>query len=245
MRRLISILAVIVLLCSFASAQGLGGVSKLGGVAQIGGLAGTAAAAVVTYDVAVVALSASSSYSNSFTVGGGHTNTAIAAVLAIHDTGSVTVTSVIVAGVTLSLVGSQLNGNGSMRAFVYCGIGPATGVQSASVTLSGAPSTDSGLVAWSLYNVNQSNPCTAANNIRVLSGALTVTTNANDMGVSADFDSGSNRSVTGCTSSTDVSTFGGSSLGGSGAHCSATSPSFTWSAFGANSIAVGVDVAHL
>lgn len=117
---------------------------------------------------------------------------------------------------------------------------PASGSQTVTVTSTGDVVGAMGVILYSLYNVDQA---TVANGYSTAtSGNLVITTgSSNDMAVSAHFDTNSNRTVSGCTSSTDLSGF--ALIGYSSAHCNSTPTStFTWSGFSGTSGAVGINV---
>lgn len=198
----------------------------------------------VVYDASGFSAStgANSTWNLTVTVGAGHTNTALALLNALSDTGTASITSISGAGATWSKVGTSQTGNGNERGGeCWIGIGPlSTGSQTITVTLNTAVSNTGATGVWSLYGVDPITP-TSATCYSATSGSLAVPAAAGDIAVSIDVDSNNNNSVTGCTASTDQSSF--AAIGVSMAHC-ATSPTstFTWSAFATNSLVLGMDV---
>lgn len=131
-------------------------------------------------------------------------------------------------------------GNGTFRGEVWYGLGLAsTGAKTATIALA---ANTVGAVGAFLYSYTGANQTAPANGFVVtISGDNVITVASGDGAVSASVDTNNNRTVSGCTSSTDVSTFG--SAGISSAHCTGTPTStFTWSGFGTNSVVVGCSV---
>lgn len=192
---------------------------------------------VVTLDaVAYGETGANASWQVSLTITS-HTNPGLALDVFLDDTGAVSVQSVSGAGVTWSHVASGA-GNGRFRGETWKGVGtPSTGAQLITITLTGAVSNDAGAYAWSVFNVDPTTPFSGS--VFTTAGNAVLNLNAGDMALASQFDNNNNRTVTGCTSSTDDTGF--SNVGHSAAHCTSTPTStFTWSGFDVNSVAVAL-----
>ena len=241
--RFVKLLAMIILATVSVHAQGNGGKSGFGGTAGFGG--GATASSTVAYDaIASNITGANPSYSISITIGTGLTNQALALFSATNDSGSAHLTGVTgPSGASWAAVGTQQTGNGVYKGECWIGKGfTASGSQSITLTFNTAPSVAAYGIITSLQGVNQTTPAGSTCG-SVTSGALSVTIAANDLAVFASFDGTNNRTVTGCTSSTDLSTFGATGL--TAAHCnSAPTSSLTFSGYGASSVALGFDVKH-
>lgn len=130
-------------------------------------------------------------------------------------------------------------GNGTYYGEIWVGVGPATGAQTVTATFVAATNQSMGIVLYSLYNCNQATP-TSDPHIEA-SGSLAVTSEADDLVVSATFDLHDNRSVSGCTSSKDITHF--SVVGIDTANCSGSaSVTVTWSGPGTNAVRLAVNV---
>lgn len=179
----------------------------------------------------------------SITIGTGLSSQALVLFGLVLDTGTVAISSVSGAGATWTQFSANVTGNGNLKGSCWVGTGVAsTGAQTITATMSGVASGFSTAVVYSLAGVNQTTPLGGTMQTAT-SGSLAVSIASGDMAVSVMGDTNNNRTVSGCTSTTDLSAF--SDLGYSGAHCTANPTStFTWSAFGATSIALGVDAQH-
>lgn len=153
------------------------------------------------------------------------------------DAGAITVQSVTGAGATWSLVGGAA-GNDDTRGEVWVGINPTVGAQTTTVTLTGPPSTLSGHV-YSFNGVHQTTP--TSDFTSTISGNVVIDVDAGDMAVCAHYETFDNRTVSGCTSTLDTTSFTG--VAQSAARCTGTPTStFTWSGFGLQSLALGCAV---
>lgn len=207
---------------------------------------GTSDVAVLPSDVSLDAANqnntgaGNTSIGTTITVATGHQNLAIVALIGFQDTGSATISNVSGAGATWSQFSTGV-GLGSVQGAIWVGIAPTTGAQTVTATISGTGATGvTSLVVYSMYNVNQTTPLLGA--VYTTTGGQAITAATGDMPLSTQFDTNTQRTVTGCTTATDSTGF--TSIGWSATHC-VTSPTstFTWSGFNATgSIAVGVDV---
>ena len=145
-------------------------------------------------------------------------------------------------------VGSNETGNGNYHGQCWMGTGGGTfsGTTTTSFQLTGTTGNPSQVIQYSFGYVNQgavssagSATCTSAT-----SGAQSVTlASTSDIATFTDFDTNNNRTMSGCTTTTDLSGF--TSTGYSGAHCSgSTSESATWSGYSGTSIALAQAVPH-
>lgn len=148
------------------------------------------------------------------------------------------VSSVTGAGGTWTSVGS---GSGlQMKGTVYKNIAPSTGSQTAHISWASGTSQPSGACLYSYYNADQTTGVDSFQ-FRSTTGDLTVVSASGDATVSAQFDTFNNRAVTGCTSSTDTSTYG--ATGVSDAHCAgAATTVFTWAGYSGTSVGVAANV---
>lgn len=180
------------------------------------------------------------SVATTITVATGHQNLAIVALIGFQDTASASITNVSGAGATWSSFATGV-GLGNMSGAIWVGIAPTTGAQTVTATISGTGATGvTSLIVYSMYNVNQTTPLSGA--VFTTAGGNVITAAAGDMPLSAQFDTNTNRTVTGCNTATDTTGF--TSIGWSATHCVASPTStFTWSGFNATgSISDGVDV---
>jgi hypothetical protein len=112
--------------------------------------------------------------------------------------------------------------------------------QTTTITWTAATNNTVGMCYYSLNGVDQTTPLSSFQ-IRSTAGNLVVTSAVGDLTLSAQFDDNNNRTVTGCTSSTDASAFG--QTGYSIAQCAgAATTTFTWSAYHTTSVGLAVNV---
>jgi hypothetical protein len=201
-----------------------------------------AAAADVTLDSTYYqGDSGNTTWSVTPTLATGLSNRALVLMIFSHNSAGRTLNSVSGAGATWSQVGSTITGNESFRGYVYVGIAPTgTGAQTITVTFSGDQSGSGVAFVYHVANAGQTTDKYTVSS--ATSGNLGVSIGSGELAVSGDVDSSDTRTVSGCTSTRDVS--GYASYGYASSHCS-TSPTstFTWNAWGTNSLAIGVAVA--
>lgn len=169
---------------------------------------------------------------------GNNANRALALFVGILDTGAVAVSTVTGAGCTWA---QSATGTGTViRGEIWGCPTPSTGAQTVTVSLSGTPTTEAYSILYSLTGASQANqPLSSPAVVAANPDAVTVA--AGDLALAVQFDTNNNRTVSGCTSTTDLSTFG--VVGYSSANCTtAPTSTFTWSGYGAESIGMGVTV---
>jgi len=202
----------------------------------------------VTLDTQAAAQGATgtTSYGASITIASGHSNLCLVVLAALQDTGSVDYTSVSGGGATWSSFATG-SGLGNFKGSIWQGLSPSAGATTIVINNNGngttTPTGVQGFIVYSLYNCNTTTPL--AGSVFTTSGNQVINVTSGDMALSGQFDSNNNRTVTGCTTTTDTTGF--TQIGWSGAHCTSSPTStFTWSAFNASgSIADGVDVQHV
>jgi hypothetical protein len=191
--------------------------------------------AAVSYDTATGATFTSVG----ITVAAGHTNTLLV-LCSGQDNQAINIISITGGnGGAWTQLGAA-NGNGVYRGEIWYSVGPTAGAKTLTVTWSAGPS-KGGLVAFAFYDVDGTTPL--SNFVATLSGNAVVTNATGNLAINAQFgyNSVSNPTLTGCTTTRDVNAF--QTQGEVGAHCTAApTATFTWSAFDANSIAVGASV---
>jgi hypothetical protein len=191
---------------------------------------------------ALIHTSANATYNGTASLTANNPNPALVLQTFTIDTGSVSVLEISGCGGTWAKFGATKTGNGNAKdGELWWSIPAVSGSCTITVTMTGAPSSYAGGIVYSLWGVNQFSPVSGF--ASATTGSLAITTSPGDTAISIDVDTTNNRTVTGCTSSTDLSAFG--SFGYSSAHCpNATTSTFTWAAFGGTSMALGVDVQH-
>jgi hypothetical protein len=247
---------IIPLLCSLALGQGVGGVAGIGGKAGIGG--GAALGGPAVYDASSVnGILANPNGSVSTTVGTGLSAQGLFLFPALNDAGPyyiqaggvITTNSSGLVPLNWQQVGVNKTGNGAYhgQCWMATGGGTFSGATKTSFQLTGTTTNPAEAIQYSFSHVNQaaissagSATCTSAT-----SGAQAVTlASTTDIAAFSDYDTNSNRTVTGCTTTTDLSAF--TTTGYSGTHCSgSTSESATWSGYTAtSSLALAQAVPH-
>ena len=169
---------------------------------------------------------------------GANSNRALVLMVGVRDQTNGVITGVSGAGCTWTKLNAG-NGNGAIRGEVWSCPAPSTGAQTVTATYTGATAAGSAAVVASFYNAHQTVP--ASGYVLTTSGNQVVTVPANGGAVSSHYDFTDVRTVSGCTTSRDISSF--TFIGIESAHCS-TSPTstFTWSGYDANSVAVGAAI---
>ena len=131
-------------------------------------------------------------------------------------------------------------GNGTMRGEIWYATGTVpTGAITATIQWAATTTGAQGAFMYSYNGAHQTTPVNGF--VAATTGNHVITVASGDGAISSQVDDNNSRTVTGCTSSTDVSAYG--AYGTSSAHCTGTPTStFTWSGFGGTSIAVGCSV---
>lgn len=180
----------------------------------------------------------------SITVSSGNSDLALHTCGLWNDTGSAAISSVTDGGDTFAADGTKQTGS-SADYYGQCWSGAVatSGSKTVTITWSAAPSGAQQFLAYSTYNTNQTSP--GKNLISTVSGSLAASTSANDLAIFTEFDAAAERTISGCTSTLDVSA-GGPSFYYNSAHCTASgsTTTATWSSIGSNSIGMAIDVPH-
>lgn len=135
--------------------------------------------------------------------------------------------------------GGSSNGKGTYHGDCYVGVAPSTGAQTVTINFAGTTNQNMAAVVYSVYNVDQTNP-TSGYGVAT-AGNLAVATVLGDIALSTHFDLTDTRAISGCTTTRDISTYGG--VGVDSARCTGSSAvTFTWGGWGTNSIGLGVNV---
>src|SRR5437016_4038521 len=193
--------------------------------------------AAVSFDSAARSdTGANSSYGFTLNISVGHTNMVLIVHTTKRDTGTIIVSSISGAGGSWAKCAGPFTGNGNVKGEIWWSIPVNTGAQGITVNYTGAASNNLSGVAYSLYGADQTAPCQNATS--VTGGNLVITSATNNITLSTDTDNNDMRTVTGCTSSLDVTGF--SNQGVSGTHCTgASTTTYTWNTFSGDSIALG------
>lgn len=166
-----------------------------------------------------------------------NSNRMLALFAGMFDSGTISVQSVSGADATWAKVGNTGTGNGTCRCEVWKGTGCSSGAQTVTVTMTAAPSSKLSGLLFSCFDASD-----VSGEIVATSGALNISVGAADMAVAIDYDGNNERTVSGCTTTKDITGFD-TADGFGGVHCTSTpTSSFTWSAFDTNSITMGANV---
>lgn len=194
-------------------------------------------------DASSFSANSSSFYTNSVTISSGVRNPFLLYLSYQQDTGANSILNISGCGGVWASFGTAQNGTSNIKnAQAWYSIPTVTGSCTLTITETGAPSVNAGGIVYAMHNVNPWTPL-AGFTSRSTAGSLVLTTARGDSGISVDYDLNSNRTISGCTSTTNpTSSF--TQLGFAGATCnSTTSATFTWSGFFAGgSIATGIVV---